>query len=131
MGWKIDDGGFGIVLAQSLPPFAEKELGPAVTGILARNGLRVEDIGRFICHPGGMADLVGENACYHLIIATRQFDQLVGEDDIAVWKREGIGTDETAIAKIQLIVADTAFGIGGHPPKVVDDFRLPDFRDAA
>ncbi|MFS8147139.1 type III polyketide synthase [Rhizobium sp. BR 249] len=54
MGWKIDDGGFGIVLAQSLPPFAEKELGPAVDGILARNGLEREDIGRFICHPGGM-----------------------------------------------------------------------------
>ena len=53
MGWKIDDTGFGIVLAQSLPPFAEKELGPAVDGILARNGLSRQDIGRFICHPGG------------------------------------------------------------------------------
>jgi alkylresorcinol/alkylpyrone synthase len=53
MGWKIDDSGFGIVLAQSLPPFAEKELGPAVDGILARNGLARGDIDRFICHPGG------------------------------------------------------------------------------
>jgi alkylresorcinol/alkylpyrone synthase len=53
MGWKIDDGGFGIVLAQSLPPFAERELGPAVDGILARANLERRDIGRFICHPGG------------------------------------------------------------------------------
>jgi alkylresorcinol/alkylpyrone synthase len=53
MGWKIDDTGFGIVLAQSLPPFAERELGPAIDGILARNGLSRPDIGRFICHPGG------------------------------------------------------------------------------
>lgn len=53
MGWKIDDGGFGIVLAQSLPPFAERELGPAVDGILGRNGLARDDIDRFICHPGG------------------------------------------------------------------------------
>jgi alkylresorcinol/alkylpyrone synthase len=53
MGWKIDDTGFGIVLDQSLPPFAEKELGPAVDGILARNGLTRKDIDRFICHPGG------------------------------------------------------------------------------
>ncbi|KQV68298.1 type III polyketide synthase [Rhizobium sp. Root1220] len=53
MGWKIDDTGFGIVLAQSLPPFAEAELGPAVDGILARNGLARGDINRFICHPGG------------------------------------------------------------------------------
>jgi alkylresorcinol/alkylpyrone synthase len=53
MGWKIDDTGFGVVLAQSLPPFAEAELGPAVDGILARHGLVRSDIGRFICHPGG------------------------------------------------------------------------------
>lgn len=53
MGWKIDDDGFGIILAQSLPPFAEKELGPAIDGILHRSGLSRNDIGRFICHPGG------------------------------------------------------------------------------
>lgn len=53
MGWKIDDTGFGVVLAQSLPPFAEAELGPAVDGILARHGLARKDIDRFICHPGG------------------------------------------------------------------------------
>ncbi|MFK0331244.1 type III polyketide synthase [Rhizobium sp. NPDC090275] len=53
MGWKIDDTGFGIVLAQSLPPFAEKELGPAIDGILDRNRLSRDDIDRFICHPGG------------------------------------------------------------------------------
>jgi len=53
MGWKIDDTGFGIILAQSLPPFAERELGPAIDGILARNGLARADIGHFICHPGG------------------------------------------------------------------------------
>lgn len=53
MGWKIDDAGFGIVLAQSLPPFAEKELGPAIGGILERSGLSRKDVDRFICHPGG------------------------------------------------------------------------------
>ncbi|APO73630.1 chalcone synthase protein [Rhizobium etli 8C-3] len=53
MGWKIDDTGFGIVLAQSLPPFAQTQLGPAVDMILARDGLSRRDIGRFICHPGG------------------------------------------------------------------------------
>lgn len=53
MGWKIDDTGLGILLAQGLPPFAEKELGPAIDGILARSGLERNDIDRFICHPGG------------------------------------------------------------------------------
>lgn len=58
MGWKIDDTGFGILLAQSLPPFAERELGPAIDGILSRSGINRRDIGRFICHPGG-AKVIG------------------------------------------------------------------------
>jgi len=58
MGWKIDDTGFGILLAQSLPPFAERELGPAIDGILSRSGLNRGDIDRFICHPGG-AKVIG------------------------------------------------------------------------
>ncbi|TXI12397.1 MAG: type III polyketide synthase [Rhizobium sp.] len=53
MGWKIDDTGFGIVLEQSLPVFAEIHLKGAVTGILERSGLLLTDIDRFICHPGG------------------------------------------------------------------------------
>lgn len=53
MGWKIDDTGFGIVLEQSLPVFAETHLRSAVAGILERSGLLLSDIDRFICHPGG------------------------------------------------------------------------------
>jgi len=53
MGWKIDDTGFGIILEQSLPPFAEANIKPAVAGILERAGLAIPDIDRFICHPGG------------------------------------------------------------------------------
>ncbi|MGY5778678.1 type III polyketide synthase [Rhizobium sp. LEGMi135b] len=53
MGWKIDDTGFGIILEQSLPVFAETHLRSAVAGILERSGLLISDIDRFICHPGG------------------------------------------------------------------------------
>lgn len=53
MGWKIDDTGFGIVLEQSLPAFAETHLRAAITGILERAGLSLSDVDRFICHPGG------------------------------------------------------------------------------
>ena len=53
MGWKIDDTGFGIILEQSLPLFAEANIKPAVAGILERAGLAISDIDRFICHPGG------------------------------------------------------------------------------
>lgn len=53
MGWKIDNTGFGVVLQQSLPPFAQEHVGPTVDRILDRAGLGRRDIGRFICHPGG------------------------------------------------------------------------------
>lgn len=77
MGWKIDDGGFGIVLAQSLPPFAEEELGPAVDGILARNGLKREDIGRFICHPGGMKVLAAMESALSVAPGTLDHERAV------------------------------------------------------
>jgi len=53
MGWSIDPVGFGVILAPDVPSFAATNLKPAVTGILGRMGLVPEDIGRFVCHPGG------------------------------------------------------------------------------
>lgn len=53
MGWSVDPQGFGVIFDRSIPPFAEAEMGPAVDGILARNGLTRSQVDRFICHPGG------------------------------------------------------------------------------
>lgn len=53
MGWNVDPQGFGVVFARAIPPFAEANMGPAVTGILGRSGLKPDDIDRFVCHPGG------------------------------------------------------------------------------
>lgn len=53
MGWSIDPVGFGVILVPDVPAFAAANLRPAVEGILARMGLKTEDIGRFVCHPGG------------------------------------------------------------------------------
>jgi alkylresorcinol/alkylpyrone synthase len=77
MGWKIDDGGLGIVLAQSLPPFAEKELGPAITGILARNGLSRSDIDRFICHPGGTKVVAAMESTLAMVPGTLDHERAV------------------------------------------------------
>jgi alkylresorcinol/alkylpyrone synthase len=54
MGWNVDPEGFDVVFARAIPPFAKTHLGPAVRGILARNGLGQADVGRFVCHPGGV-----------------------------------------------------------------------------
>ena len=53
MGWSVDPEGFGVIFDRSIPPFAEAEMGPAVDGILGRNGLSRSQVDRFICHPGG------------------------------------------------------------------------------
>lgn len=53
MGWDVGSEGLGVILAQAVPPFTEENLGPAIAGILGRNGLQPADIDRFVCHPGG------------------------------------------------------------------------------
>lgn len=53
MGWSVDPEGLGVIFAQSIPPFAEAHLGPAVEGMLARMGVERGAVDRFVCHPGG------------------------------------------------------------------------------
>jgi alkylresorcinol/alkylpyrone synthase len=53
MGWSVDPEGFGVIFQRTIPDFVRDNLGPAVAEILARVELSVDDIGRFICHPGG------------------------------------------------------------------------------
>jgi alkylresorcinol/alkylpyrone synthase len=54
MGWDVDPEGFGVIFRRAIPSFATQNMGPAVNGILERLGLSLNDIERFICHPGGM-----------------------------------------------------------------------------
>ena len=54
MGWRVDATGLGVVLARALPPFIRQEIRPAMERMLARQGLEIDDVDRFICHPGGM-----------------------------------------------------------------------------
>jgi alkylresorcinol/alkylpyrone synthase len=59
MGWKMDADGLGVVLRQDLPPFVKKKLRPAMDSMLAAQGFAVEEVDRFICHPGGTKVLEG------------------------------------------------------------------------
>lgn len=54
MGWRVDPEGLGVIFARSIPPFARRSLRPAMNQMLGTQGLRVCDIDRFLCHPGGM-----------------------------------------------------------------------------
>lgn len=53
MGWEIGTEGFKIVLSGDVPMMAEKYLGEDVRLFLAEFGLTTEDIGSWVCHPGG------------------------------------------------------------------------------
>ncbi|MEO8927135.1 MAG: type III polyketide synthase, partial [Caulobacteraceae bacterium] len=53
MGWNVDPQGFGVIFDRSIPAFATANLRGAMEGILARMGLGLEDVDRFVCHPGG------------------------------------------------------------------------------
>jgi alkylresorcinol/alkylpyrone synthase len=53
LGWRLEPGGFRIVLTAELGEVVERRLGASVTGFLAGHGLTVDDIETWICHPGG------------------------------------------------------------------------------
>jgi alkylresorcinol/alkylpyrone synthase len=53
MGWRAEATGLGVVLNRAIPAFARRELRQAMTEMLAPQGLGIEDIDQFICHPGG------------------------------------------------------------------------------
>jgi alkylresorcinol/alkylpyrone synthase len=53
MGWSVDSGGLGVIFDRSIPPFAKANMLPAVETMLAKAGLGMPDIARFVCHPGG------------------------------------------------------------------------------
>ena len=65
MGWDIDSHGFEVIFAQAIPSFAEANMGPAVSGILERARIRMNEVDRFVCHPGGAKVIVAlENALH-------------------------------------------------------------------
>ena len=53
MGWIFDPIGFGVVLSRSVPIFIERRFPAVAKKLLAAVGLKNEDVGRYICHPGG------------------------------------------------------------------------------
>ena len=53
LGWRLGPDGFRIVLKADLAEVVERQLNGSVTAFLGAHGLTVDDIRRWICHPGG------------------------------------------------------------------------------
>jgi alkylresorcinol/alkylpyrone synthase len=53
MGWEIADDGFSAIFSRDIPQLIDTQLREVVASFLARHGLSLGDIDRFVCHPGG------------------------------------------------------------------------------
>jgi alkylresorcinol/alkylpyrone synthase len=53
MGWDVADDGLSAIFSREIPQLVATELRAAASDFLARHGLTLGDIDRFICHPGG------------------------------------------------------------------------------
>jgi alkylresorcinol/alkylpyrone synthase len=53
MGWHIEEDGLGVLFSRDIPQFVRSEFRAALDGFLVKNGRAIEEIDRFVCHPGG------------------------------------------------------------------------------
>jgi alkylresorcinol/alkylpyrone synthase len=77
MGWTIDPQGFGVIFDRDIPPFAEANMAPAVSGILGRAGLRLNDIDRLSFHPGGTKVIVALERAFSLEPGTLNHERAI------------------------------------------------------
>jgi alkylresorcinol/alkylpyrone synthase len=66
MGWRVDAHSLGVILDRALPPFVRSEMRPVMEAMLSRQDLRIEDVDRFICHPGGMKVIEALEGAFNL-----------------------------------------------------------------
>jgi alkylresorcinol/alkylpyrone synthase len=53
MGWTVEDDGLGVLFSVRVPEVVRLRMRAATEAFLARQGLALADIERWICHPGG------------------------------------------------------------------------------
>ncbi len=53
MGWDVTDDGLRAIFSRDIPNLVTTQLRDAASQFLARHGLAIGEIDRFVCHPGG------------------------------------------------------------------------------
>jgi alkylresorcinol/alkylpyrone synthase len=53
MGWEVADDGLRAIFSRDIPKLVTTRLQDAASEFLARHGLAIDKIDRFVCHPGG------------------------------------------------------------------------------
>ena len=54
MGWDVQEDGLKAIFSRDIPALVRREMRDVSSAFLARNGLALGDIDRFVCHPGGV-----------------------------------------------------------------------------
>ena len=117
MGWDVGATGLKIVLGAEVPELVVKYLGDDVAALLGRHGLEIDDVARWICHPGGPKVI-------EAIQATLGLDR----DDLPLtWESlDRIGN--LSSASVLHVLRDTLaerpgapgdWGVDGHGPRVL------------
>ena len=96
MGWDIGGSGLKIVLGAEVPDLVQTHLADDVKKLLAPHGLVVDDVARWICHPGGPKVIEAIQAVLDL-----------DEDDLAMTWRSLNRIGNLSSASVLHVFADT------------------------
>jgi alkylresorcinol/alkylpyrone synthase len=66
MGWDVADDGLRAIFSRDIPKLVTTKLQDAASEFLARQGLTIEDIDLFVCHPGGTKVIAALEHAYGL-----------------------------------------------------------------
>ncbi len=66
MGWDVDETGLGVIFDRSIPGFVHENFRAALTTMVEAAGMTLDQIDRFVCHPGGTKVVEAIEATMHL-----------------------------------------------------------------
>jgi alkylresorcinol/alkylpyrone synthase len=58
MGWHVEEDGLGVLFSRDIPTLVRSRFRPAMLDFLERHGVAADEIGHYVCHPGG-AKVIG------------------------------------------------------------------------
>ena len=70
MGWSVEEDGLKALFSRDIPTLVRDKLRFVAERFLARNGLSLDDITAFVCHPGGAKVLIALETAFGLANGT-------------------------------------------------------------
>ncbi|MEM7299986.1 MAG: type III polyketide synthase [Pseudomonadota bacterium] len=77
MGWDVEDQGLGVIFDRSIPDFVSSHFREAADQALARLDIDIDDVTRFICHPGGAKVLTALESALELDTQTLDHERAI------------------------------------------------------